>query len=182
MRQYLITNCLIVMAAAVPMTAFAQSKKQKEPDWQQHESELMNYKIVFPGKFKDVTKKNSTPAGDVILNTASVETRDLTYAVTAALYPDKFKEADQKKLFESAKDALSANGGKLEKDDPFEVTGANAVKYNGRDVTVAFGKNVIRTRLILINSILYQISVTGTEKAQANPVCDKFIRSFEYTK
>ena len=163
-------------------TAFAQSKSKKDPEWVPFESESMNYKTAFPGKPKEVTKKLPTKAGELVLNTASLEKWDVIYSITATMYPEKFKDADPKKLFSSAKDALSANGGKIVTDEPSSVAGPNEAKHEGRDVTVEYGKNRIRTRLVLVNLVLYQVSVTGTEKALSNPLAGKFVSAFEVTK
>ena len=178
MRYVLLSLAALFFASA----AFAQSKSKKEPAWQTFESELMNYKTAFPGKPKEVTKKPASKAGDLIVNTASLETKDIVYAVTATIYPEKLKDVDPKKLFSSAKDALSANGGKIITDEAITVTGPNEAKHEGREVTVEFGKNRVRTRLLLVNLVLFQVSVTGTEKALQNPLAGKFVSAFEVTK
>ena len=183
MRHHFVAFIAVLFAAAVPAMALSQSSKnKKEPEWQAYESELMNYKTHFPGKPTEKTKKPNSKAGDLIVNTASLESKDLIYAVTATQYPEKIKEADSKQLFTAAKDALSANGGKIVTDEAVSITGPNDTKRDGRDVTVEYGKLRIRTRLLLIDSILYQVSVTGTEKALANPLAGKFLSSFELTK
>lgn len=178
MRTVLITIATLFLAS----TAFAQSKSKKDPEWVPFECESMNYKTAFPGKPKEVTKKLPSKAGELVVNAVSLEKWDVIYSITATSYPEKFKDADPKKLFSSAKDALSANGGKIVSEEAITVAGPNETKHEGWDVTVEFGKNRNRTRLVLVNLVLYQVSVTGTEKALSNPLAGKFVSAFEVTK
>ena len=182
MRQITLAITAILFTVGLPTFVLAQSKNKKEPEWVPFESELMNYKTHFPGKPKEVTKKPSSKAGDLIINNVTLETRDLIFAISATIYPEKLGDADPKKLFASAKDALSANGGKIISDEASSVTGPNDTKHEGRDVVVEFGKNRVRTRLVLVKLVLYQVSVTGTEKALQNPLAGRFISVFEVTK
>lgn len=183
MRQFALCLLALFFTVAVPALALAQSSKsKKDPDWALLDNRDFKYKTAFPGKTKEVTKKPNSKAGELTVHTVSHEDKDRLYAVTTTQYPDKLKDADPKLVLLAAKDALSANGGKIVADESVTVTGPDESKLDGRDLTVEFGKSRIRTRLVLVGPTLYQVSVTGTEKALKNDMAEKFIRAFEVTK
>jgi len=179
MRQLVLVA--VLAAFAVPAVAVAQSKSKKEPEFKEFVSEKLKYKVFFPGNPNQVTKNPSTKIGELTVNTVSLELKDVVYAVTATQYPDKLKDADAKLILLAAKDALSANGGKILSDETISIGGPDESKIEGREVAVEFGKTRIRTRLALVGPILYQVSVTGTEKALGGELPKKFLPAFEVT-
>lgn len=183
MRRYVLCLSALAFLVAGSSAAFAQSsRKSREPDWQTITSDTFTYQATFPGKPKDFAKRHNTNSGELLVSTWSLESKDLVYAVTATKYPDKFAEADSKKLFSAAKDTLSANGGKIVTDEKATIDGPDDSKIDGRDVTVEFGKTQIRTRIVLHGLTLYQASVTGKKDLVNSETAKKFITSFEVTK
>jgi hypothetical protein len=183
MRRFVFAMSALAFVMAGSSDTLAQSsRKSREPEWQTITSDTFAYKATFPGKPKDFAKRHDTRLGDLLVSTWSLESKDAVYAVTATKYSDKFAEADSKKLFAAAKDALSANGGKIVTDERIAITGPDEIKIEGRDVTVEFGKTQIRTRIALHGLTLYQVSVTGKKDAVNNEVAKKFIAAFEVTR
>jgi hypothetical protein len=184
MRPAVLAVLSALFAAGLPAVALAQSsktKKDKEPEWHQHASDTFRYKAIFPGKPKDVAKRISSNVGELLVSTWSFEGKDLLYAITATKYPEKMKAADPKLVLLAAKDALSANGGKIISDDPITVPGPDGAKSDAREVIVDFSRNRVRTRLLLANNLLYQVSVTGPESKMKADTVGKFLASFEVT-
>lgn len=182
MRPSVLSILSALFAFGLPAVAIAQSKskRDKEPQWHQHESETFGYKAIFPGKPKDVAKRVDSKVGELLISTWSYEAKDLLYAITATKYPEKMKAADPKLVFLAAKDALSANGGKILSDDAIsEPEGKNSY---ASEIVVEFGRNHVRTRILLANNRLYQISVTGSKSKLEGKTVEEFIRSFEMTK
>ena len=183
MRRFVLTLSALAFLLAGSSAAFAQSsRKSREPEWQTITSDTFTYKAIFPGKPKDYAKRHATKSGDLLVSTWSLESKDVVYAVTATKYSDKFADADSKKMFKAAKDALSANGGKIITDEAVTIIGPDDSKIDGRDVTVEFGKTHIRTRIALNGLTLYQVSVTGKKDPVNGELPKKFMTSFEVTK
>jgi hypothetical protein len=183
MRKFVLSLSILAFVVAGSSVAVGQSsRKSREPEWQTITSDTFTYKVIFPGKPKDFAKRHTTNSGELLVSTWSLESKDVVYAVTATKYSDKYADADSKKIFKAAKDALSANGGKIILDEAITVTGPDDSKIDGRDVTVEFGKSHIRTRIVLNGLTLYQVSVTGKKDAVNSEVAKKFIAVFEVTK
>ena len=183
MRQFVLTLSALAFLVAGSSAVFAQSsRKSNEPDWQTITSDTFTYKAIFPGKPKDFAKRHSLKSGELLVSTWSLESKDVVYAVTATKYSDKYADADSKKLFKAAKDALSANGGKIVADEVITIVGPDESKIDGRDVTVEYGKTHIRTRIALNGLTLYQVSVTGKKDPVNGELAKKFIAAFEVTK
>lgn len=185
MRPSFVALLSAFFAFGLPAIALAQpkSKKDKEPEWHQHESETFCYKAIFPGKPKDVTKRVDSKAGELLISTWTFEGKDQLFAITATKYPEKMKGADPKLVLLAAKDALSSNGGKILSDgEIYPVPGPDGKSYEAREITVEFSRNRVRTRLLLANNLLYQISVTATESKLKADTVGKFLASFEVTK
>ncbi|MFO0937486.1 MAG: hypothetical protein U0798_13325 [Gemmataceae bacterium] len=181
------TVLLVLVALAFTSASFtsvsqAQSKSKKEVEWIPHESDSQNWKTLFPGKAKSTSRTAPSKAGELTISTVSLESRDVVYAVVATKFPESLNDADPKKLIAAARDALTASGGKVILDEKILVSGPRDTKYDGQDVTVEFGKNRIRTRLVYANSCLYQVSVTGQDKGLSTENAKKFMTAFEITK
>jgi hypothetical protein len=182
MRAILAYSLILAMVPTLPALAQSRSSK-KEPAFQEYNSGPYDFKAFFPGKPKEVSKKQGSKAGELMVATVTLEERDITYCVTATRFPDKVKAADGKRVLAAVIDALSAEGGKLITNETYEVPNPKDkdAKIAGREVVVEFGKNQVRSRVLIHGATLYQISVTGTKDKITGPTAGKFLASFELT-
>jgi hypothetical protein len=171
----------VLLCVALP--AFGQPKGKKEPEFvHAYATDDVSFKAYFTEKPRTVTKKHDTKAGPITVTTVSVETRDLIYAVVETTFPEKFKDAEPKKLLAAAVDGLSANGGKVIATAPMAIAGPDGRKVEGKDVTVEFGSKRVRTRLAVSGLTLVQASVTGTKAYVDAKPAEQFLRAVELTK
>lgn len=158
----------VLLLAAAP--AFADDRLV-------HKSDSGSFKCLFPSPAEQDGKELAV-GGD---RTVPVWTHraknptDHVFSVTVAEYPPAFAEVPADTVLDGARDGLKGKDGKVKAEERMKGP------YPGRAVRIEAGKNTVRTRLILVGSRLYQVTVTGSTKNFPEKMSEAFFASFEPT-
>ena len=101
------------------------------------------------------------------------------FAVTFADYPEAYRDVPAKVILDGVRDGLKGKDGKVEHDDDAAL---GPDKVPGRAVKVVAGSRVVRARVFLHGTRLYEVMVTGPKDAVATKAADEFLKSFEIVK
>jgi hypothetical protein len=99
-------------------------------------------------------------------------------AVTFADYPETFLGVSAKKVLDGVRDGMKGKDGVVKKDEDIKLDG----NFPGRELRIEAGKRVIRARVFLTGTRLYQVMVTGEKQAADGKMADDFFKSFELLK
>jgi hypothetical protein len=141
-----------------------------------YESADAKCRVTFPDKPTE-TKKPIRPESSALVHIVQYEDGDggrllLWNEITA-------KGADPAKILAGAAEGLSKRG----KPVSDKETTVGPDKVPARDVTVDTPEGPrVRTLLVVANSRLYQVTVTGSNEFVAGPKADEFRKSFELVK
>ena len=106
------------------------------------------------------------------------------YSVTFADYPPSFKDVSPKTILDGVRDGMRGQPGlegKLEYEKDVTIGQGND-KQTYREIKIKAGSKVVRARLYLVESRLYQVMVTGTEKNTNAALAEEFLNSFKVFK
>ena len=174
----------LALAAAV-LTAFAPvawAGKDKEPKLEEYTSDVGKFRVKFPGKPKVDSKELASGPGGVQpipVTTERVEgPSGVVFAVTFADYPDTFLGVKAKTVLDGVRDGMKGKDGVVKEDKEVALGGTTP----GREIRIEAGKKVIRARVFLAGTRLYQVMVTGDRQPADGKSADEFLRSFEIVK
>lgn len=95
------------------------------------------------------------------------------FSVTVADYPAAFAEVSPQTLLDGVRDGLKGKDGKVKAEEPLKGP------YPGRAVRIEAGSNTIRTRLVLVGTRLFQVTVVGKTRSFPEKLSEEFYASFE---
>lgn len=158
---------LVVTVLAIP--AFAKAK-----DAAAYSSKAGLFTAKFNGKPREASTRIATEAGDLTVTTTSYsESSKLLLSVTHVDYPPRFNLVNKAAVLDAVRDGLKTQGAKII---------SEIIADTHREVTINHGKYVTRTRLVLNDTRLYQITVTGTPDQIESRIAETFLKSFAITK
>lgn len=170
---------LVLVTLVGTATGYGQSKK-REVEQKEFISPEYKYVTHFPEKApKTTTRKLKTENGELTQATASVEFRDSTYSVTVTLLPDAVAFAGAKAVIDGTRDGIKGKEGKVERDEDIKQGDA---KLPARELLFDFRKNQMRTRILLVENRLYQVTVTGPKAVVIGETANRFFSAFEIRK
>lgn len=173
------TRLVLLACTLFALTAGTGLTQERAPEL--YQSDQGKFRVAFPERPKIDTKDLATgKAGAAVVSVVTERAEAPNRAILAVIYadyPDEFKTVPAKKLLDAARDGLKGKDGKLRMEK--EVTLKNSPASSYRDLRIEAGSNVIRVRLYLVGTRLYQVMVTGDRKTTTNTVCDTFLDSFE---
>jgi hypothetical protein len=168
----------IVLAALTPV-ALAD---KKEPKLEEHTSDAGKFRVKFPGKPKvDSKELGSGPGGvqAIPVTTERVEgSNGVVYAVTFADYPDTFLGVKAATVLDGVRDGMRGKDGTVKEYKEVTLNGT----IPGREIRIEAGKRVVRARVFLTGTRLYQVMVTGDKQPADGKSADEFLKSFEIVK
>lgn len=165
--------CLLVVVGV------ACSADRKPPNFT-HTSTESGFSVGLPGKPKTQTKQIATVTGMLTVHIMRYDgSRDLVLSVTRTDYPTEFAGVEPAKLFtEMVKEMKGADGKVTEEKD---VT-LGAEKHPGREVRIEANKQVVRARMYLVGTRLFQVIATGGKAGVASAAAEDLFDTFELTK
>ncbi|HVK17550.1 MAG TPA: hypothetical protein VM533_11430 [Fimbriiglobus sp.] len=169
---------LIVLAVATPAIA------QRNVRLEQHESEAGKFRVKLPEKPESDTKELALgPGGRTVqFTTERADGPDRSvFAVTFADYPESYRQVPIKTVLDGVRDGLKGTDGKVEKDDEVFL-GTGADKLAGREFRIVAGQKVVRVRVFLQGTRLYQVMATGSKQKYPTKAVEEFLNSFELVK
>jgi hypothetical protein len=163
--------CLLITASAV-----AEERKPKFT----YKSNESGFTVGLPGPPKTSSQNLTTVAGTLPVHTARYDSgSDLVLSVTTTNYPKDFATLKPEKLFDGILDAMRGADGKVT--EKAEVT-IGADKHPGREWRIEAGKQVIRVRVYLVGSRLYQVMANGSKDGVSGSVAEDLFRTFDLMK
>lgn len=95
------------------------------------------------------------------------------FSVTVADYPAAFAEVPADTLLDGVRDGLKGKDGKVRAEERMRGP------YPGRAVRIEAGSNTVRTRLVLVGTRLFQVTVTGKTSKFPEKLSEEFYASFQ---
>jgi len=135
----------------------------------------------FKAKFPSKPKESSQKVAGVALTAYAVEGKDGAYVVGVADLPIPAGETDKmiQDRLDGARDGAVKNvGGKLQDSKAITLD----KKYPGREVSATIAQpkeGILRARVYLVGSRLYQVLVIGTKEHATSKEADAFLESFK---
>jgi len=149
-----------------------------ESAWYDYRSDTGRFAVAFPASPKESLRTANTAVGAIENRIASVTRDSIAYSVAFALYPsDYVASTSTGKLLDGARDgAVSATGGNLITETLIEMDG-----FPGREITfsVQGGVGMVLSRFYLVESSLYQITVTSHKDKFMSENIGMFMDSFK---
>jgi len=144
--------------------------------WKEFKSTKGQFSLTLPGTPKEQTETINTQAGDIDLHLFLLEKSDIAYMVGYSDYPeDLLKVAKPQQILDGARDGAVSNV----KGELLQEKTATLKGHKGREIKIKTEKGIIRARLFLVGSRLYQLMViTGKEKALSKNI-EKSFDSFK---
>lgn len=159
--------------------AWHASAQTKEAPVKEYISDKGKFKTVLPGK-PSLTSKDLSIGRDgvtVPVTTERVETATRAIlSVSYADYPESFREVPPKAILDGVRDGLKGSDGKIS--DETEIRFGPG-KHPGRELRIVAGKNVIRVRIVLVGTRLYEVMITGSKDAVSSSSAEAFWNGFE---
>lgn len=169
----------VLVLLAVPVVA---AGRDKEPRLEEYTSDAGKFRVKFAGKPKVETKELASGPGGVQAIPVTTERcegpNNTVFAVTFADYPDSFLGVKPKTVLDGVRDGMKGKDGVVK--DEKDVTLGGTVP--GREFRIEAGKKVIRARIFLAGTRLYQVMVTGERQPADGKSADEFLKSFEILK
>jgi hypothetical protein len=170
------TFALIALVAGFAPTAGAADK----PEYKPFASSAGRYKVLFPGPVKTEAQDVKTDRGALKLTLDSVELGDdVTFVVTRIDYPDEVAKADPAKRLDKVRDGNKGSDGKVISEKNLTV---GPEKLPAREVVIEKPGVVLRNRIVLAGSRMYQVMIEGPKEFVISRDADRFFDSFEVTR
>jgi hypothetical protein len=134
--------------------------------------------VSMPGDPKAQVQRVATQAGDIEVHSFVLEKKDIAYSVTYNDFPAALlSDGNSDRMLNGARDgAVSSVKGKLLTD-----TGIALQEFPGREINIEApdGKHTVVSRIYLVKSRLYQISVAVPNEDLQREDVAKFLDSFK---
>ena len=152
-----------------------------KPEWKEFSSDGGGYTVLFPGTPEHKTRNVPTPAGNIALNAAAVELRDVAYTVMYSDMPAMVLTIPAKQLLEGAKQGMTTKGVTWKQAQDITVEGHPGLEMLGTSTASELaGKQNLRVRVILVKTKMYQIMIGGRSEGDVTDAdADKFFASFK---
>jgi hypothetical protein len=132
--------------------------------WQQFTSSTGKFKVLMPGKPKQLKKTVPTPVGAIDIQIFSVDksAKNAGYVVAYADFPINLTSINSTQFFDLVGNGLLGKfNGKLISQRNFQLQG-----FPGREFTYLYKNEIIVHRMYLVNQRLYQASVEMSKEKQ----------------
>jgi hypothetical protein len=171
------TFALVALAAGLCLPAAAQPPK---PEYKPFASAAGRYKVLFPGPVKTDTREVKTDYGTLTINLDTVELPgDVMFVVTHLEYPDAAPKLEPAKRLDKVRDGNKGTDGKVLTEKELTV---GPDKHPAREVVIEKPNAVIRNRIVVAGSRLYQVMIQGPKDYVTGADADRFFDSFEVTR
>jgi hypothetical protein len=158
-----------------------------DTDLQKFTSKDLGFTVLLPGKPMETTQEVKSGAGPLTVHLfVQAPSKDVAYVVGVNDYPDAFvkgKTAD-KVLDDGTQGGIKTledKGLHPRKTSEKKIT-LGEDKHPGRDIRIDIDKGVYRTRIYLVGSRLYQVTLVGPETVVTGKDADRYFDSFEVTR
>lgn len=172
---------LLAALALATFVSTAWADKDREPRLESYTSGSGKFRVKLPGRPKVESKDLATGPGGVQpvpMTTERVEGPDkVMYSVVFADYPDTFQSVNAKTVLDGVRDGMKGKDGQVKEDREILLG-----KTPGRELRIEAGRKVIRARIYLVGTRLYQVMANGERSAIDGKGVDEFLRSFELVK
>ena len=180
----------IAFVALLGLFALPAISSAKDPKLAEYTSDEGRYKAMVPAKFVAEKPKvlaygpNENQVVKMTTEKCDCPNSGGVYSVTFADYPPQFKDVSPKTILDGVRDGMVGQPGlegKLEYEKDVTI-GQGLDKLTYREIKIKAGSKVVRARLYLIETRLYQVMVTGTEKNTNAAIAEEFLNSFKVVK
>jgi len=138
------------------------------------------FRVGLPGKPTHESYDLTTLAGPLTVHTTKYDTgRDLRLTITSTTYPPTYAKVPPDKLFAGMMKEMLGADGCLEREEKVTL---GPDKHPGRDWRITAGKTVIRVRVFLVGTRLYQVMANGSKDAVGGPAAEDLFNTFELAK
>jgi predicted small secreted protein len=153
-----------------PTIATNQQVKVAKSIWKLFSPADGSFRILMPGNPRETKQTVNTKSGKIKLNLFSVERQqeEVNYAVGYVDYSSEYIELlNRKKLVEKALDNGRNNVVKKAKGTLISEQKIRLGSYFGREISYSKpGGNIVKLRIYLVKTRLYQVSAETTKKRQ----------------
>ena len=180
----------IAFAALLGLFALPAISAAEDPKLAEYTSDEGRFKAMVPAKMLAEKSKvlaygpNENQVVKMTTEKCDCPNSGGVYSVTFADYPPQFKDVSPKTILDGVRDGMVGQPGlegKLEYEKDVTIgQGLDNMTY--REIKIKAGAKVVRARLYLIETRLYQVLVTGTEKNTNAAVAEEFLNSFKVVK
>lgn len=168
------TRMFALIALAAGLGAVAAADK---PAYQQFASAAGRYKVLMPGA---VTTETKDVKADLKLTIDSAEFgADVLFCVTFLDVPEDVAKADPVKRLDKVRDGNKGTTGKLLSEKALEV---GPDKHPAREVVIEKPDGVVRNRIVLAGTRMYQVMIEGPQAFVTSADADRFFDSFQVTR
>lgn len=167
------TFALVALAAGLGTVALAADK----PKYQAFASSAGRYKVLMPGAVKTEVK-DLQPDRKLTIDSAEFG-EDVLYCVTFIDLPESVAKDDPVKRLDKVRDAVKGSNGKVLSEKAVEQ---GTEKYPAREVVIEKPDGVVRNRIVLAGSRMYQVMVEGPREFVTSADADRFFDSFQVTR
>jgi hypothetical protein len=166
--------CLLLLAGA------ACSADRKPPKYT-HTSTDDGYSVGLPAKPTKVqTKQVATVAGTLSVRIMRYDgVSDVVMSVTRTDYPTEFAGVEPSKLFDEMVKEMKGADGKVTEDKAITL---GDLKHPGRQLRIEANKQIIRAKIFLVGTRLYQVMATGSKESLTSVYVEDLLDTFELTK
>ena len=134
--------------------------------------------ISMPSTPREEIQRVTTPAGDIDVRTFVFEQEDIAYSITYTDFPEALiATRDTEKMLDSARDgAISSVQGTLSAETKITLE-----EFPGRELRIDMsdGKHTAISRIYLVKSRLYQLSIAMPKEDSSSDDITKFFSSFK---
>lgn len=166
----------VFLLLAVGVVAAADRKPPKFA----FESAESGFKVGLPAKPRTQTRQLATVAGNLTVHVMRYDgVSDVVLSVTRTDYPTEFAAVEPAKLFAGMLNEMKGADGKVVEEKEIAL---GTEKYPGRQVRIEVNRKVIRARLFLVGTRLYQVMATGSRDGVASAPAEDLFDTFEVVK
>lgn len=164
----------IAILLLISSLATADERKPKYT----HTSAEQGFSVGLPGKPKLDTQKLVTVAGTLQVHTTRYDAgSDLVLSVTFTEYPKDFVKVPMDHLFEGMRKEMAGADGRVLKEEKIELE-----SHPGREWRIEAGKLVVRARVYLVGTKVYQVMINGSKDAVGGSAAEDLFRTFKLEK
>lgn len=161
------------------LTTSACAGERKPPKYT-HTSTEQGFSVGLPGKPRTSDRKVATVAGTLDVHIMRYDgVSDVVMSVTRTDYPTEFAAVEPAKMFAEMLKEMKGADGKVT--DEKEVT-LGTEKHPGRQWRIEANKQIIRVRVYLVGTRLFQVMATGSKESVAGPYIEDLFDTFELAK
>lgn len=175
-----IKNIIAVVIGVIVVSSifyFIRGGGGKPEEFKPYRSDEGRFSISLPGKPERMVQKVDTPQGVLEFVMYQAGSNEIGFIAGYVDYPPKmFEDVDIEKMLDVARDGAIQNvKGKLKKEKVLDFHG-----NPGRELEIKVpNKAILKSRIILIDCRLYQVTAISESKRTLNINCPKYFDSFK---